>query len=99
MNFKKHIKSLQDRFAKFLAQQEFAEQKKVCANCHYFQRMSNSLGYCKFNPPYTRIEKRYKYYSSTGQTDKNLTEDICHKEYQHVNDYDFCGQHLDNKKK
>ena len=62
----------------------------ACENCKYYQDVSNGWGYCKFNPPYIRKEQRYKTFDF-GKNEE-LVEDICHKEWVHTNNYDWCGQ-------
>jgi len=61
----------------------------TCENCKYYQEVSNGLGYCKFNPPFTKKEQRQKYYNGEYS---DLTEDVLHTEWTKVSDYDWCGQ-------
>ena len=61
---------------------------RTCKTCTYYHDI-NSWGYCKFNAPFIRKEQRYKY-NSEGHSE--LIEDICHKEWVKVSDYEWCGQ-------
>ena len=63
----------------------------ACKDCYYYQDVTNSWGYCKFNSPHFRREQRYKR-EATGEVSGELIEDIIHKEYIHTSDYDWCGQ-------
>jgi len=58
---------------------------KTCKICKYYQDLTDSWGYCKFNAPFIRKEQRQK-------TNSELIEDICHKEWVKVGDYEWCGQ-------
>jgi len=67
----------------------------TCKTCKYYQDV-NGWGYCKFNPPFVRKEQRYKYYPN-GITSDTLIEDICHKEWVKVSDYEWCGQFVERE--
>ena len=67
-------------------------EERVCKNCKYFQEM-NIWGYCKFNPPRTRIEQRYKHYYGHSEPEIKLIEELTHTEWTQVSEYDWCGQY------
>ena len=69
------------------------EVRRTCKSCEFYQDYREGFGYCRFNAPLFKKEMRYKYYPSSGEYDKELTEDILHKEFPSTADWEWCGQH------
>lgn len=63
----------------------------ICKNCKYYDDVWDTFGHCQFMPPVLRKEQRYQG-QYTGNINKDLIEEVLHKEYPGVPDWYTCGQ-------